>query len=113
MLTGVDTDKIQNALELLGIVDLRARLIAGFPAASSSGYCWRGRWSTSQNCCCSMSRAVALDPQTRENFYVLLQKLNKDKKITILLVSHDTGTVGKYASKLLYLDKKGNFLRRL
>ena len=49
---------------------------------------------------------VALDPQSRENFYLTLQKLNKEEGITILFVTHDSGTIGKYAGKLLYLDKK-------
>lgn len=49
---------------------------------------------------------VALDPQSREAFYATVQKLNKEDKVTILLVSHDVGSVGKYASKLLYLDRQ-------
>jgi zinc transport system ATP-binding protein len=31
--------------------------------------------------------------------------LNKEKKVTILLISHDVGYVGQFATKLLYLDK--------
>lgn len=49
---------------------------------------------------------VALDPRSRENFYTAIQKLNKEKDITVLLVSHDMGSIGQYASKLLYLDRK-------
>ncbi len=49
---------------------------------------------------------VALDPQSREMFYETVKKLNKEKQVTVLLVSHDIGSVGKYTSKLLYLDKK-------
>lgn len=49
---------------------------------------------------------VALDPNSRENFYLTLAKLNKEKAITILLISHDAGVIGNYASKLLYLDRE-------
>jgi len=49
---------------------------------------------------------VALDPQTREAFYSTIQKLNKEEGVTILLVSHDVGSAGRYVSKMLYLDKK-------
>ncbi|MEA5001738.1 MAG: metal ABC transporter ATP-binding protein [Endomicrobiaceae bacterium] len=49
---------------------------------------------------------VALDPQSRETFSLTIQKLNKENGVTVLLVSHDAGSVGKYASKLLYLDRK-------
>jgi len=49
---------------------------------------------------------IALDPQSRQAFYETVQKLNKENKVTVLLVSHDIGSVGKYASKLLYLDRQ-------
>ncbi|MCK9614667.1 MAG: metal ABC transporter ATP-binding protein [Candidatus Omnitrophica bacterium] len=49
---------------------------------------------------------IALDPQSRETFYETVQKLNKEKHVTVLLVSHDIASVGKYASKLLYLDRQ-------
>ena len=49
--------------------------------------------------------STALDPQSRENFFSLLQKLNTENKTTILLITHDIGYIGKYAEKLLYLDK--------
>jgi zinc transport system ATP-binding protein len=34
----------------------------------------------------------------------MLMELNRGKGVTVLLVTHDTGSIGKYASKLLYLD---------
>jgi zinc transport system ATP-binding protein len=49
---------------------------------------------------------TALDPETREKFFRTLQELNRNKKVTIILVTHDIGSIGKYASKLLYLDKR-------
>jgi zinc transport system ATP-binding protein len=48
---------------------------------------------------------TALDPETRERFFHTLRELNKIKNTTIILVTHDIGSIGKYASKLLYLDK--------
>jgi zinc transport system ATP-binding protein len=49
---------------------------------------------------------TALDPETRESFYKLTFEMNRERKSTVLLVTHDTATIGKYASHLLYLDKK-------
>lgn len=48
----------------------------------------------------------ALDPNSREAFFKLLQTLNQEKGITIILITHDTGYIGKYANKLLYLDRE-------
>lgn len=49
---------------------------------------------------------VALDPQSREIFYKTIQKLNREDQVTVLLVSHDVSSVGEFASKLLYLDRR-------
>ncbi|MBM4128818.1 MAG: metal ABC transporter ATP-binding protein [Nitrospira sp.] len=50
--------------------------------------------------------SAALDPEVREKFFHFLQKLNQDKRTTIMLITHDIGGIGQYASKLLYLDRK-------
>lgn len=49
---------------------------------------------------------TALDPEAREKFFKVLKELNEKRKVTIILITHDIGNIGKYASKMLYLDKK-------
>ena len=49
---------------------------------------------------------AALDPEIRERFYGLITELNRTNGTTVLLVTHDTGTIGQYASSMLYLDKQ-------
>lgn len=49
--------------------------------------------------------STALDPESRNEFFALIQKLNK-QGTTILLITHDTGYIGNYANKLLYIDRK-------
>jgi zinc transport system ATP-binding protein len=49
---------------------------------------------------------TALDPEAREKFSAVLQELNKSFGLTIVLVTHDIMNIGRYASKLLYLDRK-------
>ncbi len=48
----------------------------------------------------------ALDPKVRSQFYNILNDINKNKKVAIILVSHDVGSIGKYTSKMLYIDRK-------
>jgi len=50
--------------------------------------------------------STALDPNSREAFFKLLQTLNQEKGITVILITHDTGYIGKYANKLLYIDRE-------
>ena len=49
--------------------------------------------------------STALDAQSREMFFNLLGELNEKHGVTILLITHDTGEVGKHISKFMYVDK--------
>jgi zinc transport system ATP-binding protein len=95
-----------EAMGILGVTDLKDRPI--------------GRLSGGQQQRILLARAlvhrpqllildeptVALDPRSRGSFYETVKKLNKESGVTVLLVSHDVGSVGLYASKLLYLDRE-------
>jgi len=50
--------------------------------------------------------STALDPNSREDFFNLINKLNKEKGITIILITHDTGYIGTYANKIMYIDEE-------
>lgn len=50
--------------------------------------------------------SAALDAGSREEFFNLLGELNARRGVTILLITHDTGEVGKYISKFMYVDKE-------
>jgi len=49
---------------------------------------------------------TALDPEARGTFFQTLMGLNQNRNVTIILITHDIASIGKYASKLLYLDKQ-------
>lgn len=50
--------------------------------------------------------SAAMDAGSREMFFDLLAELNRKRGVTILLITHDTGEVGKYISKFMYIDKE-------
>lgn len=50
--------------------------------------------------------SAALDASSREMFFALLGELNQKHGVTILLITHDTGEVGKYISKFMYIDRE-------
>jgi zinc transport system ATP-binding protein len=101
-----DYEAADQAMELLGIADLADRLI--------------GRLSGGQQQRVLLARALvhnpqflildepteALDPQSREVLYATIDRLSKEHGVTILLVSHDVTSIGKYCSKLIYLDRE-------
>lgn len=51
---------------------------------------------------------TGIDPEMQKNFYDILGDLNK-KGITIVLVSHDVGTITKHVNKIAYLNKELEF----
>ena len=48
---------------------------------------------------------TGLDPEAQKEMYELIEKLNKEKGMTIIMISHDMKNVEKYASHVL---KMGN-----
>jgi len=52
---------------------------------------------------------VGIDYKNVERFYELLHQLNDEKKITLLLVTHDTGAMTEHATDIVCLNKKLHF----
>jgi zinc transport system ATP-binding protein len=47
-----------------------------------------------------------VDPETQTSFYALLQHLNREREVTLVLVSHDIGVVAKEVTKLACLNRR-------
>jgi zinc transport system ATP-binding protein len=98
----------EENLRRLGIGDLRNR----FYRELSGGQRQRALLARSL---CAGSRlllldepAAALDPLASAEFYRLLAELNR-QGITIIMVSHDTGSALQYASHILHLNHEPLF----
>lgn len=52
---------------------------------------------------------TGLDPIITDEMYRLIEELNKEEKITIIMVSHDIGSSVKYASHILHLNFDNSF----
>ncbi len=50
--------------------------------------------------------ASGLDPKAQTEMYELIHKLNRDDKITIIMVSHDLLAALKYATHILHLSRE-------
>jgi zinc transport system ATP-binding protein len=53
-----------------------------------------------------------VDPETQTSFYVLLQQLNRERGVTLVLVSHDVGVVAREVTKLACLNRRVIFCGR-
>lgn len=52
---------------------------------------------------------TGLDPLVTEELYKLISKLNKEKQITVLMVSHDVEAATRYANKVLHIKNNVRF----
>lgn len=49
---------------------------------------------------------IGVDAKTQENFFKLLKRLNKERNLTILFVTHDTGMVSDYFTTVMCVHNK-------
>jgi zinc transport system ATP-binding protein len=101
-----DNEKIEKVLGFLGITNIKDR-----PAAELSGgqqqRVFLARALVADPELLIMDEPItALDPETRGQFFKLIEQMNKEKGVTIIMITHDTSQAGEYAGKLLYLDKQ-------
>jgi len=104
--TSADSTATAQALELMGISSIRNKLIGELSGGLRQRALLARALVNEPDILILDEPTTALDPETRESFYATLQNLNASKGTTVLLITHDSATVGLYASKLLYLDKK-------
>ncbi|MBI5484804.1 MAG: metal ABC transporter ATP-binding protein [Deltaproteobacteria bacterium] len=101
-----DTVKIDETLNELGIYDLKAKLVGELSGGQLQRVLLARAIVNDPELLVLDEPTAALDPETRERFYSMIADINRSRGVTILLVTHDSGAIGQYASKMLYLDKK-------
>ncbi len=104
-----DGERIIAALELLGISDIKDKLIGELSGGQQQRVFLAHALVSNPEILILDEPTTALDPEIRGIFFEILNKLNKEKGVTILLISHDVGHIGNFARKLLYIDKKTVF----
>ena len=105
-LNRADSDKISTILDELGILDLKDKLIGELSGGQLQRVLLARAIVNDPELLVLDEPTAALDPETRGRFYAMIADINRSRGVTVLLVTHDSGTIGEYASKMLYLDKK-------
>lgn len=101
-----DDAKIMQSLDLMGISDLHRKPVSDLSGGQQQRVFLARALVSNPELLILDEPGTALDPQSREDFFEFIKKLNRDKGITIILITHDTAQIGQYANKLLYMDKK-------
>lgn len=112
-ITRQDKMKIGRVLEELAVYDLTDKLIGELSGGQQQRVMLARALVNDPELLILDEPTSALDPETRERFYRMISEINHKRGVTVLLVTHDSGSIGQYASKMLYLDKRllfyGNF----
>ena len=101
-----DAMAVERTMEWMGISDIRGCMIGELSGGLRQRVLLARALVNDPELLVMDEPTTALDPETRESFYKLIFEMNREKRCTVLLVTHDTATIGKYASHLLYLDKQ-------
>lgn len=108
-----DKNKVDEILETLEISNLRNRMLSELSGGQQQKVLLARSLVSKPELLIFDEPSTALDPLSRESFYELIKKLNKELGIAVILITHDTAYIGQYANKLLYIDKEliyfGNF----
>jgi zinc transport system ATP-binding protein len=101
-----DDDTIDEALSLMDITNIKKKLIGELSGGQQQRVLIAKAMVSGPELLILDEPTTALDPEGREKFFNTLKELNEKKKLTIIMITHDMGTIGKYASRLMYIDKK-------
>jgi len=101
-----DKGKVDKILEELGIKDLKNEKIGQLSGGQQQRVLLARAMVGEPEILILDEPTSALDPKIRGEFYQMVQELNQVNQVTILLVSHDIGSIGQYTNKMLYLDHK-------
>lgn len=108
-----DREKIKNILSLLRILELKNKILFDLSGGQQQKVFLARALISDPQLLILDEPSNALDPTSREDFFKLVKKLNQEKKTTIILITHDTGYIGSYANKLLYIDRKLIFFGKI
>ena len=98
-------------MELLGISDLKNKSISRLSGGQRQRVMLARALCATKKLILLDEPTAALDPEATEDFYSLIVKINRTKKITVIMVSHDMGSI-KYATHILHMGDKNEFMTR-
>ncbi len=108
--SGLPRNNVSNissieSMKLVGITDLKSKLIGELSGGQLQKVFIARALVSDPKILILDEPAVGIDPHASAKFYSILKKLNKEKNITIVLVSHDLDVVNNEVDTVFCLNK--------
>ncbi|MFD1039675.1 metal ABC transporter ATP-binding protein [Virgibacillus byunsanensis] len=107
--TKKDKEKILNAIDQVGIKEYAYESIGNLSGGQQQRVFIARSLVNDPELLILDEPTVGVDYENVQRFYELLHKLNKERNITLLLVTHDTGTMTEHATDIVCLNKTLHF----
>lgn len=100
-------EKVKEALKIVNMEDYSKRLIGNLSGGQQQRVMIARALVSEPKILILDEPTTGIDASSEEQLYNLLEKLNKESKITIIIVSHDFAKITKYTNKIFMVENNG------
>lgn len=104
-----DRQKVEEVLKLFGIYELKDRKIGQLSGGQSQRVFLAKAMVADPKLLLLDEPTSGVDTTLKGEFYSILERLNKEKGITVVLSSHDIGVITKIANRVLCINRSQFF----
>lgn len=98
--------QVEKSLSIVGMEEYKNRLIGNLSGGQQQRVFIARTLVSSPELIFLDEPTVGIDSKSQEEFYNLMKRLNKDFKITLVMVSHDIQTIKENVNKVAYMGNK-------
>jgi zinc transport system ATP-binding protein len=104
-----DKQKVEETLKLFGIYELKDRKIGQLSGGQSQRVFLAKAMVAEPKLLLLDEPTSGVDTTSKKEFYNILERLNKERGITVILSSHDIGVITKIANRVLCVNRSQFF----
>jgi zinc transport system ATP-binding protein len=104
-----DKQKVEETLKLFGIYELKDRKIGQLSGGQSQRVFLAKAMVAEPKLLLLDEPTSGVDTTSKKEFYNILDRLNKERGITVILSSHDIGVITKIANRVLCVNRSQFF----
>jgi zinc transport system ATP-binding protein len=108
--TKKEMDRAHENMALLGILEIKRKPYCNLSGGQQQRVLLARALCATQKILLLDEPTAGLDPMVTQDLYDLIKKLNKEQRLSIVMVSHDIEGAVKYGNKILHMQTTPIFL---